>query len=963
MQKAVSDLRNHVFVIILMILVILAAPINTAQAIDLVPIPAASVLVSPFPDLSSTDANAIYVKYLVSKGIINGYSDGKFHPTEALSRAQAATVIVKAADLKINPTARSPFRDVSQDHWAKNYIAAAASAGYLKGLPDGSYQPEEKLTRAQGISLLLRLSQQEMSGAELPALTDIDLKHWAAQSVAVGLASGMVGLSSDGKQYLPDAPFTRINLSHALGVILTEDPSYNNSSLNGKIRPISGVIKIRNSQGQEQEIRQETSIDLGDTIITGANSSCDLIYPDGSSLLIKENGELSIQEARGRKYIKTDGNESIAIDWLNLKLKKGTMFGALATKQETDNQGEKKAEETSNLNEKKSGDIYQNQKQLIASQKGWQLIAADNSQPWWKVSQTKKVKIKVDMPWGVAAIRGTFFEVSVGSNGNATVSCLTGNAEVSNGGVTIPLGERQETHVVAPNAAPAPTAAFSIETVKEFVAEKTWIENTAQTIDQAREVASPPPPPIVPEQPVLAPSLTQQAIIPAVPATQVIHIPTTVQVVIEALESSGLGNNPLNITPPVELPSPSPSQVIITIDNISATVAVGESYSLPTTVTAHMSNNSSQQVPVSWTPATVNTSVAGIYTFSGNVSRYNGTVTLTLIVEVSPSLVIPIEQPPTSLVITNIDNISATAAVGESYSLPTSVTARMSDNSNQQVQVSWMTAMVNTDTAGSYTFSGSVSGYSGIVNLTLTVEGAPVVVMPPSPPTPVITGIDNISATVATGQTYSMPTTVTARMSDNSSQQVTVNWAPTTVNTNWSGTTIFQGTVAGYNGTVSLTLVVYNAEPSTATISVEPANNNAINTGQVFRVAVRAAGVQNMYALEIHMTFDSQALAVVDENGQAVSATANGSIFTSEDTFVAQNRVDNANGKVDFAGTFLGKVAGYTGSGEVCTFYLKTKSQVSSMLTLNNIIMIGINPETSALTNLSPEICSGHVTF
>ena len=171
------------------------------------PVTAPTAVKSQFSDVPSTDANAIYVNFLTGRGIIKGYPDGGYHPNEGLSRAQAATVIVKAAGLSVDPTLTSPFSDVSDNHWAKAYIATAAQAGYISGMPDGSYHPDEKLTRAQAISLILRLSKQPISGAKLPAtVTDIDATHWAPPPVAVGIASGMVGLSADGKQYLPDAP-------------------------------------------------------------------------------------------------------------------------------------------------------------------------------------------------------------------------------------------------------------------------------------------------------------------------------------------------------------------------------------------------------------------------------------------------------------------------------------------------------------------------------------------------------------------------------------------------------------------------------------------------------------------------------------------------------------------------------------------------------------------------------------
>ncbi|MDD3363842.1 MAG: S-layer homology domain-containing protein, partial [Syntrophomonas sp.] len=533
-------------------LLIVAYP---AQAADTAPTPAA--FKSQFSDVPSTDANAIYINFLAERGIIIGYPDGGYHPDEALTRAQAATVIVKAAGLSVESALISPFNDIDNNHWAKAYIATAAKAGYISGMPDGSYHPEEKLTRAQAISLILRLSKQDISGIKLPAgLTDIDEKHWAAPSVALGLASGMVGLSTDGKQYLPDVPFSRINLAHALGVLLTTDPELYATNLEGTLKVREGIVKVRASGSQEIQVKTEITVKSGDTINIGAKSSAELNYPDGSSILIKENTQLSVVESQGRKYIKTDGSEGTAIEWLDLKLKQGTILGGLATRHETteDEQPEK---------DKTTGQIYQPGSKLIASLDDWKLLAAEGNQlPWYTASQQKKVKIQVDMPWGVAAIRGTFFEVSVATNGAASVSCLTGNAEVSNHGITVPLVGGQETVLTASTVPPTPTTPMSKESVKEFLAEKVWIETTAQVMDQVQEAAPPPPPPaaaieqqtvptINPEQ-IQQPAAPIQPTVPDLPTTavpQVSQMLTTLEIVTQAMEQQ---SNTVPTTPVIE---------------------------------------------------------------------------------------------------------------------------------------------------------------------------------------------------------------------------------------------------------------------------------------------------------------------------------------------------------------------------------------------------------------------------
>ncbi|MEN6349293.1 MAG: S-layer homology domain-containing protein, partial [Syntrophomonas sp.] len=289
--------------------------------------PAAAASLS---DISPDDPNSMYINYLVNKGIISGYPDGSFHPTEGLSRAQAAVVLARAKGLTPTSLSGKMFNDVEKDHWAGGYIASCVQAGYLKGYPDGSFKPEEKLSRAQGISLVLRLSQQDMTKAILPTLTDVTPEYWAAPQIATGLAANMIGLSSDQKHYLPEQPITREELSRALATLLTSDPEQYKTTLIGKIKPESGETYLTR-QGQKQKLEKETELQVKDIIESQADSTAVINYPDGSSVLIKENTHIEIKETQGRNYIKKDGSPGIAVDFLNIDIKKGKIFTALAT--------------------------------------------------------------------------------------------------------------------------------------------------------------------------------------------------------------------------------------------------------------------------------------------------------------------------------------------------------------------------------------------------------------------------------------------------------------------------------------------------------------------------------------------------------------------------------------------------------------------------------------------------------
>ncbi len=467
--------KKSILLIGLLAFILLSLGVNTAIAQE-----------ANYKDIDSSNADISYITYLSGKGIITGYPDGTFKPQEGLTRAQAAVVMVKAGNITIDQNSISSFKDVDPNHWACPYIAAAAKAGYFSGYPDATFKPDQRLTRAQGIALILKLSQQPQT-ARLPQLKDLNDQHWAAKAVATGLAAGMVGLSSDNQNYYPEGPFSRVNMTLALGILLTEDPILSASILPGKLRPIEGKTKIQKADSSEIELKETTTVNMGDTITTEKGASAELSYPDGSSMLIKEDTQIHIKEAKGRKYIKTNGQEGIAVDWLNLNMKKGTMFTGLATKHETSDSTTPTTKPISSKN------------QTIAGLDGREYVAAatqeNQDMPWYEASKAKKVKIRVDMPWGIAAVRGTFILISISPSGQAKVSCLNGDAQISNAGQSVSLSQNQSTQIIQETAVPSQTASIPPETVKLFEQVVTWIQETAQTMEKNNEQTAPPPPP------------------------------------------------------------------------------------------------------------------------------------------------------------------------------------------------------------------------------------------------------------------------------------------------------------------------------------------------------------------------------------------------------------------------------------------------------------------------------------
>jgi len=101
------------------------------------------------------------IDYLVSKGVIAGYSDGTFKPESPVTREQFAKMICIAKGLKEVKPATPTFKDVGADRWSFGYVEAAVKAGYIKGYADGTFKPANSITRQELAVLGVRVLGKE----------------------------------------------------------------------------------------------------------------------------------------------------------------------------------------------------------------------------------------------------------------------------------------------------------------------------------------------------------------------------------------------------------------------------------------------------------------------------------------------------------------------------------------------------------------------------------------------------------------------------------------------------------------------------------------------------------------------------------------------------------------------------------------------------------------------------------
>jgi hypothetical protein len=179
--------------------------------------PAAPVAkVTEFSDVPSGYWASPFVDVLMKRGITVGSPEGAFRPDEPVTRAEYAALVQKAFEQQ-ETLGSMPFSDVPADFWGNPAIDSAVKKGFMKGYPDGTFAPEQKITR---LEVLLSL----VNGLGLPKPNNPDevvtlfqdspkLPAWAVPAIATAADSNIVVNYPARDQLRPDQPTTRAEVA------------------------------------------------------------------------------------------------------------------------------------------------------------------------------------------------------------------------------------------------------------------------------------------------------------------------------------------------------------------------------------------------------------------------------------------------------------------------------------------------------------------------------------------------------------------------------------------------------------------------------------------------------------------------------------------------------------------------------------------------------------------------------
>ncbi|MGG1662296.1 S-layer homology domain-containing protein [Brevibacillus sp. NRS-1366] len=146
-----------------------------------------------FVDVPETHWAYHQIGLLKDMGVVNGYADGEFKPNRPVTRSEFITMAVKA--LGLEPSAKKlSFKDNNQiPAWSKESWQTAVQSGLVKGYADGTIRPDQKISRAEMITILVRgLKMPTENGYKLNYADTKQIPAWAVPYVKTASANGLV---------------------------------------------------------------------------------------------------------------------------------------------------------------------------------------------------------------------------------------------------------------------------------------------------------------------------------------------------------------------------------------------------------------------------------------------------------------------------------------------------------------------------------------------------------------------------------------------------------------------------------------------------------------------------------------------------------------------------------------------------------------------------------------------------
>jgi hypothetical protein len=165
-----------------------------------------------FGDVHAADFYQEGVSYLYCRGVVSGYPDNTFRPTNNMTRGQASKVIVLAENWPIDTSDGQTFSDVAPGSPFYVYIQTASNRHVISGHPDGTFRPGNNISRGQFCKVLALAEAWQTEEAPTQTFADVPPDNPFYPYIEAASRKGIVSCYSDGT-FRPNKPAIRAQIA------------------------------------------------------------------------------------------------------------------------------------------------------------------------------------------------------------------------------------------------------------------------------------------------------------------------------------------------------------------------------------------------------------------------------------------------------------------------------------------------------------------------------------------------------------------------------------------------------------------------------------------------------------------------------------------------------------------------------------------------------------------------------
>ncbi|TYQ15385.1 UNVERIFIED_CONTAM: hypothetical protein Cloal_1832 [Acetivibrio alkalicellulosi] len=140
-----------------------------------------------YTDVSDSHWASEAISLVSYKGLFKGYTDGSFKPDQNITRAEFSTVVFKLLQIikGVTEVEICEYRfEDTKGHWAQKYIEQLSNLGTIKGYSDGTFKPQNMINRAESVALINRAIDRVPLSDVSKFFNDVDESHWAFYDIA-----------------------------------------------------------------------------------------------------------------------------------------------------------------------------------------------------------------------------------------------------------------------------------------------------------------------------------------------------------------------------------------------------------------------------------------------------------------------------------------------------------------------------------------------------------------------------------------------------------------------------------------------------------------------------------------------------------------------------------------------------------------------------------------------------------